>query len=297
MSPGGVLRRPRVPVEFLTDAQAAAFGRFTGAPSQAELERFFFLDDADLEQVALRRGARNRLGFSVQLTTVRYLGTFLADPADVPTEVLDFLAGQLGIADPSCIKQYAARPATQWEHAAEIRQAFGYRAFSEPQAAAELCGFLAARAWTRIEPSKALFDAAAGWLREHRVLLPGVHALAKLVAEVRTATQERVWATVSQAAVAADPGLPRRLGDLLQVPQDARVSELERLRRGPTRVSGRELVAALDRASELAGLGAGAVDLSAVPANRLEALARDAEPPRGRGDPAAWVTARGRAGR
>jgi len=69
-----------VPVELLTDAQAAAFGRFTGAPSQAELERFFFLDDADLERVALRRGAHNRLGFSVQLATVRYLGTFLADP-------------------------------------------------------------------------------------------------------------------------------------------------------------------------------------------------------------------------
>lgn len=53
MSPGGVLRRPRVPVEFLTDAQAAAFGRFTGTPSQAELERFFFLNDADLERVSV----------------------------------------------------------------------------------------------------------------------------------------------------------------------------------------------------------------------------------------------------
>jgi Domain of unknown function (DUF4158) len=100
-------------VEFLTDEQAAAVGRFTAAPSQAELERFFLLADADPEQVALRRGAHNRLGFSVQPTVARYLGTFLADPTDVPTEVLDFLA-QLRIADPSCIKQYAARPATQW---------------------------------------------------------------------------------------------------------------------------------------------------------------------------------------
>jgi hypothetical protein len=27
-------------VEFLTDEQAAAFGRFTGVPSQADLDRF-----------------------------------------------------------------------------------------------------------------------------------------------------------------------------------------------------------------------------------------------------------------
>jgi len=69
--------------------------------------------------------------------------------------------------------------------------------------------------------------------------------------------------------------LPGRLDRLLKVPPDSRVSELERLRRGPVRVSGREMTGALDRASELAGVGAGAVDVSAVPANRIETLARD----------------------
>jgi hypothetical protein len=34
-----------MPVEFLSDDQAAAYGRFGGAPSRVELERFFFLDD------------------------------------------------------------------------------------------------------------------------------------------------------------------------------------------------------------------------------------------------------------
>jgi hypothetical protein len=230
-----------VPVEFLTDEQATAFGRFTEAPSQADLDRFFLLDDADLERIGRRRGAHNRLGFSLQMTTMRYLGTFLSDPLAVPTPVIDFLAEQLGIADPSFIKQYAARPATQWEHTAELRKELGYRNFSDPEANAQLRAFLAARAWTRIEPSKALFDAAVRWLRERRVLLPGVHALAKLVVEIRTAAETRVWDTITAAAAAADPVLPGRLDGLLKVPHGARVSELERFRRGPTRVSGREL--------------------------------------------------------
>jgi hypothetical protein len=36
-----------MPVEFPTDNGAAAYGRYAGAPSQADLERVFFLD-ADL---------------------------------------------------------------------------------------------------------------------------------------------------------------------------------------------------------------------------------------------------------
>jgi len=100
-----------VSCRWTSDQEAAAYGRYRGSVSQADLERFFFLDDADEALVARdARGDYNRLGYSVQLTTVRYVGRFLADPLEgVPTEVIDFLAGQLGVADASCVKKYAQR--------------------------------------------------------------------------------------------------------------------------------------------------------------------------------------------
>ena len=120
-----------MPVEFLTDDEAAAYGRYVGAPSREELDRMFFLDDADRTLVAKRRGDHTRLGLALQLTTVRYLGTFLPDPLDVPTVVLERLAGQLGIADPSCVKRYTERRTTPFEHREEIKAAYGLREFSQ----------------------------------------------------------------------------------------------------------------------------------------------------------------------
>ncbi|MFF4779225.1 DUF4158 domain-containing protein [Microtetraspora fusca] len=66
-----------MPVEFLSDERAARFASFQGPPSRAQLEKYFFLDDADREAIDAKRRDHNRLGFSVQLGVVRFLRRFL----------------------------------------------------------------------------------------------------------------------------------------------------------------------------------------------------------------------------
>lgn len=128
-----------------------------------------------------------------------------------------------------------------------------------------------ARAWTTGEGPKALFDAAAGWLGERRVLLPGVTTLARLVASVREAANQRLWDALYGLL---NTGQRAVLDSLLTVPPGARVSELDRLRRGPVRVSGPQMKWSLQRAEEIADLGMGVLDVSAVPPRRLAELSR-----------------------
>ncbi len=95
--------------------------------------------------------------------------------------------------------------------------------------------------------------------------------MARVVAEVRAEASERLWSVVY--GLTGDQ-LRRRLDGLLVVPDGGRISELERLRTGPVRLSAAEMVRSLDRFSSVPELGTGIVDVSTVPAGRLAALAR-----------------------
>ncbi len=257
-----------MPVEFLTDEQAAAYARYTRPPSRAELDRYFHLDGKALGRIEPKRRPHNRLGYAVQLTSVHYLGTFPAD-LDVPTEVIDYLADQLDINDPSCIKAYREREMTRLQHAAEIRAEYGFVEFAAAEA--DLAAWIDAQSWTSGDGPKALFDAAVVWLRERQVLLPGVTTLARLVARVRDQANQRLWDTLAGLLTSEQR---HTLTRLLEISPGERLSDLERLRRSPTRASNPALVRALDRVAELAGIELTSMDLSVVPPRRAAELAR-----------------------
>ncbi|GGR66765.1 hypothetical protein GCM10010282_69670 [Streptomyces roseolus] len=264
-----------MPVEFLTDEQAAAFGSFADEPTRPELERFFFLDDEDRKLIAKRRGDHNRLGFALQMCTVRYIGLFLEDPLAVPWPVVEHLAAQLEVEDASQIKRYTERQMTAYEHAWEIREAYGYHLYEDHAQGRKFRSFLHGRAWTaHAEGPKALFDHSVGWLRRNRVLLPGVSVLARQVAEVRRIAEERLHATVAKEVRRADAALPGDLVATLKVPEGKRYSELERMRRPPTRTTGTAMKGALQRVEDIASFQLGRVKLDRIPPNRLSALAR-----------------------
>ncbi|MEJ7805674.1 MAG: DUF4158 domain-containing protein [Telluria sp.] len=85
-----------MPVSFLSNDPRESYDRYAGPPSLHDLARYFHLDDTDHALIA-KRGAHNRLGFAVQLGTVRYLGTVVEGPLAVPPQVLRALAKQLRI--------------------------------------------------------------------------------------------------------------------------------------------------------------------------------------------------------
>jgi TnpA family transposase len=257
-------------VDFLSEDQERAYGRYAEDLTDVQLAQFFYLDSADWTLLANRRGDHNRLGFALQVCTVRFLGTLLEDMRAIPDKVVAYVARQLDITDASaCLERYQTLEA-RWDHAAEIRTACGYREFGDPSAVLPLARLLYTRAWARAERPSTLFEVAVHWLLERKVLLPGITVLARFVAHVRDRVARRLWQSMARVLT---PDQHARLEALLDVPVDARVTTLDRLRQAPTRASAPALVQALERLEDVRALGVGGIDLAGIPANRLKVLA------------------------
>ena len=87
--------------------------------------------EADRQEIALRRGPHNRLGFAYQVAFVRVLGRFPQQaPLEIDGEILRFAALQLG-ADAETIHAYAGRQQTVSEHQQRIGEYLRLRAFDD----------------------------------------------------------------------------------------------------------------------------------------------------------------------
>jgi hypothetical protein len=259
-----------VPIDFLSPGQLASYGRYGEPPSAAQLERFFHFDERDRTLIARRRGDHNRLGFAVQLGTVRFLGTFLPRPTEVPEIVTRRVAEELAVEDPDRLAEYGRRDPTHREHAGEIQREYGYRDFSDASARVDLLGWLDARAWATAERPSVLFDLATARLVEGKVLLPGATVLARAVTAARDRAASRLYRSLFEAAAAHHgPSFEQ----LLDVPEGDQLSRWEDLRAGPRKLTANEVAESFERLAVIRAVGVGHLTVD-VPPGRLRALAR-----------------------
>ncbi|WP_206680757.1 DUF4158 domain-containing protein [Hymenobacter polaris] len=260
-----------MPVEFLSDEQAARYGRYQTDPNAEQLTHYFYLSSADVQFLAQRRRAANKLGCAVQLGTLRFLGTFLPEPTQVPAVVVQTLATQLSV-DPAELAGYRKRPNTWHEHQPRILAYLGYQPYDARQSF-RLTRWLYAQVLTSTVRPSVLVDLATAHLVAQRVVLPGVTVLARLIARVRERTGRHLYRQLHARLTG-----PQRtaLAARLTVPAGERLTQLELLRTSPTRVSAPALVAALHRVEQIRALGVGTIPVADLPEARLARLARHA---------------------
>ncbi|HBC3483147.1 TPA: DUF4158 domain-containing protein, partial [Vibrio parahaemolyticus] len=159
-----------------------------------------------------------------QLGCVRFLGTFLIDLNQIPTNTQWFVARQLNITNIGILSDYSQRETTRREHTALIRNQYGYREFVWPWSF-RLSRLLYSRSWISNERPSLLFDLATGWLIQHKILLPGASTLTRLISQIRDRAENRLWQQLSSLP---NSDQQARLDSLLQIPEAARTTHFDR---------------------------------------------------------------------
>ena len=114
-----------MPVQFLTKVEHERLNRFPAEINREELNHFFLLSESERKEVLPLRRDHNRLGFAVQLGTLRYLGFFPEDLSSIADMVVEFVAQQLSLA-PALMQKYGQRGSTIRNHQRQIQALLGY---------------------------------------------------------------------------------------------------------------------------------------------------------------------------
>lgn len=214
---------------------------------EAALLRHYTLSDDDIEQIRLRRGGHNRLGFALQLCAFRYPGRILAAGETIPQSVLRFIAAQLGIGVED-LDGCAIREETRWEHLAELRRIYGYKMFTG-RSTRDLKVWLEDEA----EPARSNEGLARRFVEECRrrqVILPGLSVLERLCADALVAAERRIETRI---AAGLDDAMRRQPDCLLTEEVDGGMSRFVWLRRFEVGRNSADINSLLDRLEFLQG--------------------------------------------
>ena len=260
-----------MPTGFLTDVERARLSTYPEEISSEDLGRFFTLTSHDLDLVAQQRGDHNRLGFALQLCTLRYLGFMPNNLLDPPQAVVRLLAYQLDISA-EAIKTYGEREQTRSDHLAQILPHLGYRR-AIPHDLTEIEAWLVERALEHDQPTF-LLHTATERLRWDRIVRPGLTSLERIVSAARERAREVTYERVSHLLSLSGKEF---FDDLLELraeePPSNSHTTLSWLQRMPNDHTAPQILAALDKIRFLQEAGVPTWDLAAINPNRLKYLA------------------------
>jgi len=253
--------------DFLSAAERERWQRFPETIPQDDLAVYFFLSEDDIREVHRQREPFNRLGYALQLCTLRYLGFVPTDFMATTEAAVTCVAEQLGLA-PQVLALYTNRR-TQSDHRRHVRAYLGVRQ-ATPLDVYALQTWLVARALEHDKPTL-LLQLACEKLYRERIVRPGVTRLERFVA---TASEQAHEETFRQLTPLLTNARKTVLDGLLQADATTGRTLLSWLRQEAVSHAASHIIATLTKILFLHDAGVDQWDLASLNPNRAKWLAQ-----------------------
>ncbi len=257
-----------MPGTFLSSKERERLTRFPNNIPDWDLITSFTLTEQDHTFIKSYRRDAHRLGVTLQLCTMRYLGFCPTALDAAPMETISHLAAQLHV-NPSELQDYGTRRMTRSAH---FQALLDYLHFRRLQADDhdQLLAWLTERALEHDKPTL-LFQMMCEHLKQQQILRPGVTVVERLVVTARSQAHHE---SLSRLASLLTPERLTLLDSLLVAESETGSTPLYRLRQHADTNTPAALVEALDKFRLLQQWGVDQWELSVVNPNRQKFLAR-----------------------
>jgi hypothetical protein len=257
-----------MPVGFLNTNQQTQLSSFPAAINHNDLITFFTLTVQDNQVLPSRSSATNRLGFAIQLCSLRFMGFFIKEMTEVPMIIIEFLKEQLTLNEIPDLIDYGMRAQTRTDHIKSIEKYMGFRS-ANAEYENKLQTWLVSRALEHDRPLL-LFQFAAEKMKQDKRTRYGLWKLEKLISKAREQAKQIIFKSLK-------PHLTKNTKtslDLLLLVESDQITELNRLFCKTTSHSPESILSILQRIRKIRELGAEHWDLSHLNRNRLKHLAQ-----------------------
>ena len=245
----------------------AGFERIPANLTRTELFRYFTFAEEDRREIHQCRGDHNRIGMALLLGGARLLGRFPHDFQLVPRTLLTHVCEQLGLESPLFVV-YPQRQPTRYEHVERLKTYLGLRTFALADTQLVTTHIRQqVRAGARLYE---LLPSTERMLREHRIVLPGITVLERLIGTARRTAEEELFAELSSRI---DTGTKERILALLQVPLGQRITPFQQLQQATGRPSPDAFAHEVEILTQVRALLPEHVDLSDLPLSLVERVA------------------------
>ncbi len=257
-----------MPRQFLTKAEREQLSSFPSSPTEENIIKFYALTAKDNELINKRSGDYNRLGFALQLGTLRYLGFIPDELQNAPIVIVEYLAQQLQV-KPNSLSLYGKREKTRTSQLQEIQSHLGWRK-SNPMDLLLWENWLLERAMEHNRPIL-LFNLLCDKFRVSKIIRPAVTTLERMVMDARVAANTE---TFKRLQFLLTSSLKTFLDSLLVANEQTGRVPLNWLRRHATTNSPNSILNALQKLTFLQEQNVPSWDLSCLNPNRIKFLAQ-----------------------
>jgi TnpA family transposase len=252
---------------LLTEDQRRKFTQISNNISNWEIAKYYTFSEYDLDIINQRRRNHNKIGFAMQLCYLRYPGWALLNINEIPHTVLSYISMQINIKSEE-LAGYGKRKMTRVNHLQELQEIYGYTSFTE-QDGLILGEYLMSYAMEN-DNSIRLIRLAIDYLREQKIILPGITTIEKIVSRISQSAEERVYEIVNSSITS---GQRRQLDMLLESSDELLTTTLAHLKEEPGQSSPNTFLRVIDRLEKIRKLNLN-IDLREIHPNRIKQLSR-----------------------